>query len=106
VCSGGRDAARAPAPAPPLLWPRPRPPRRARRAPPPEPDGGSAVLGRPALAHGRLRGARDDDVARDRPAVRAVALPGAASWTRIAVWLVAVLVALAVPAILVLTGFR
>ena len=45
-------------------------------------------------------------MARDRPAVRALALPAAPAWARIATWTIAVLVALAVPAILVVDGFR
>ena len=45
-------------------------------------------------------------MARDRSAVRALALPGQATWARIATWTIAVLIALAVPAILVVDGFR
>src|SRR4029079_6660868 len=78
-----------------------------RRAPAPLADGRCPVLDRAAPARGGIRGARDDDVARDRPAVRPLAaLSRATGWARLATWTVAVLVAIAVPMILVVNGFR
>src|SRR4029079_15297146 len=78
-----------------------------RRAPAPLADGRCPVLDRAAPARGGIRGARDDDVARDWTAVRPLAsLSGATGWARLATWTVPVLVAIAVPMILVVNGFR